>query len=300
MASETILLEMTRRDLLATLAATSTTFGMQQTWQMSVEGYIFQQYAERANKPLDGVIDEVLPMARSAGFKNIELNPSFFAPAIRKHVLSLISSQGFMMPSVYVGGPMHEKGLAKQTIATAVEIGKVCAPFGCHAIVNNPDPKRNNEPKTGVELAVQADSLTLMGNTLAEHGIQLRVHHHTPQLENNAREWRSILQDTDPKHVFLCVDVDWAYEGGFDPVEFLREAGERVREIHMRSAKKKLWLEDLEDSDIDYRAVASLLKKSGLNPLIVVELAYRANTVVKRSLEKDLQLSRLYAESIFN
>ena len=58
------------------------------------------------------------------------------------------------------------------------------------------------------ELNVQADSLNRMGRTLDEHGFQLRVHHHTPQLIDNAREWHRILLHTDPEYVDICVDVD--------------------------------------------------------------------------------------------
>ena len=194
---------------------------------------------------------------------------------------------------------MHEKGAADRTIATALEFGGLCVPFGCKAIVNNPDPKPDNSPKTDAELNTQAESLNRMGLTLAQHGFDLRVHHHTPQLLQNAREWRNILHHTDPEYVHICVDVDWAYESGFDPVPFLQEVGNRLREIHVRSAKNKLWLEDLENSDIDYHQVAEYLHKENLAPFIVVELAYRPNTAVTRPLKEDLRLSRIYAEKIF-
>jgi inosose dehydratase len=138
-----------------------------------------------------------------------------------------------------------------------------------------------------------------MGRALASEGFELRVHHHTPQLENGAREWRYILAHTDPKFVAICVDVDWAYEGGFPAVPFLREVGNRLREIHVRSAKNKVWLEDVEDSDIDYRQVAAYLKERRLYPLVVVELAYRGETAVTRSLEEDLRRSRVYTERVF-
>jgi inosose dehydratase len=266
---------------------------------MAVEGYIFQQYAQSLKRPLQDVIDQVLPMARAAGFRNIELNPEFFAPAMRDRVLALLRSQRLEMPSLYVGGPMHEKAGADKTIATALELGNICRPFGCKAIVNNPDPKRGEAAKTDAELALQAESLNRMGRTLAEHGFDLRVHHHTPQLADNAREWRHILRHTDAEYVHICVDVDWAYEGGFEPISFLREVGQRLREIHVRSARNKIWLEDLEDSDIDYGKVADYLKQAGLAPLVVVELAYRPNTVVTRSLREDLRRSRIYAERIF-
>jgi len=266
---------------------------------MAVEGYIFQQYAQSLKQPLQGVMSQVLRMARTAGFRNIELNPAFFAPEGRDQTLSLIRLLDLRMPSLYLGGSMHETEGANRAIATALEFGNMAAPFGCKAIVNNPDPKAGDTPKTDAELTVQADSLNRMGRTLAQHGFDLRVHHHTPQLAENAREWRHILHNTDPEYVHICVDVDWAYEGGFEPIPFLQEVGNRLREIHVRSARNKLWLEDLEDSDIDYRKIANYLSEEDLAPLIVVELAYRPNTTVTRSLEKDLQLSRVYAEKIF-
>ena len=291
---------MTRRELLLALAASSSAAAKSESSRMSVEGYIFQQYAERLHRTLGEVVGDVFGMAHSAGFRNIEVGPAFFTPDIRDRVLSLLHSLDLRMPSVYVGGPMHEKEAADRTIAQALEVGKICAPFGCKAIVNNPDPKQNHESKTSAELAVEADSLNRMGRALADHGFELRVHHHTPQLENNGREWKYILGNTDDRYVYICVDCDWAYEGGFDPLAFMRGVGKRLREIHIRSAKNKIWLEDLEDSDIDYTKIAEYLKRENLQPLLVVELAYRPNTSVTRSLEEDLRISRIYAEKIFS
>jgi sugar phosphate isomerase/epimerase len=288
---------MTRRVFLATVASAVSASPLKS--MLAVEGYIFQQYAQSLKRPLEAVIPDALRMVRNAGFRDIELNTAFLQPAGRARTLSLVRSFGLRMPSFYVGGAMHEQDKADQTISRALEFGNVCRPFGCNAIVNNPDPKPNDEPKTDAELAVQAESLNRMGRRLAGNGFELRVHHHTPQLANNAREWRHLLRHTDPEYVHICVDVDWAYEGGFEPIAFLREVGSRLREIHVRSARNKLWLEDLEASDIDYGRVADYLREQGLNPLIVVELAYRLNTIITRSLEEDLRLSRLYAEKVF-
>src|SRR5450755_2128843 len=279
---------MTRRNLVLSALTAAVCSAATRKSTMAVEGYIFQQYAQSLKQPLQDVIGQALPMARSAGFRNIELNPAFLTPEMRDHALSLIRSLGLLMPSLYVGGSMHEKEGADRTVAAALEFGDLCAPFGCKAIVNNPDPKPGDVSKTDSELDFQAGSLSRMGRALAKQGFSLRVHHHTPQLAENAREWRHILQHTDPEYVHICVDVDWAYEGGFEPIPFLREVGSRLQEIHVRSARNRIWLEDLEDSDIDYRGVAGYLRGRGLSPLIVVELAYRPATPITRSLEEDL------------
>ena len=146
---------------------------------------------------------------------------------------------------------------------------------------------------------MQASALNDLGRVLKDNHFELRVHHHTPELVENAREWRYILNNTDPKYVALCLDLDWVHQGGLNPLALMREAGARVREIHVRNAKDKLWLEALEDGDIDYREIAAFMKREKLKPLVVVELAYRENTAITRPLAEDLRLSRIYAEQVF-
>ncbi len=290
---------MTRREWVLLSASSLMCRASEPASRLSVESYIFQQYAERQKKPLGAVIDEIFPMVRNAGFHNIELNPAFFAPDLRDRVLAALRSNDLSMPSVYVGGGMHTKALAQATTKLALEIGALCKPFGCTAVVNNADPKPHQAQKTDEELVVEAASMNELGRVLAENGFQLRVHNHTPEMMDNAREWRYILHHTDPKYVTFCLDLDWVHQGGLDPLELLREAGKRVTEIHVRNAKNKLWLESVEAGDIDYRKVASLLSEKHVEPLIVVELAYRENTVITRPLGEDLRLSRIYTERIF-
>jgi inosose dehydratase len=266
---------------------------------MSVEGYIVQQYATRQKKPLGDVLAEVFGMAHAAGFHNIEINQGFFTSELRERTLALLKANELRMPSVYVGGAMHTRDAAAATTARALEIAGLCKPFGCVAVVNNPDPKPAAAQKTDEELTVQASSLNYLGQILKRNGFELRVHHHTPELVDNAREWRHILQHTDPKYVALCLDLDWVHQGGLKPLDLLKEAGNRVHEIHVRNAKDKLWLEDLEDGDVDYREIAAFMKQEKLKPLVVVELAYRDNTTITRPLVEDLRLSRIYAEQVF-
>ena len=270
-----------------------------QSSRLSVEGYIFQQYAERQHKKLADVLDEIFPMAHKAGFRNIELNQGFLSPELRSHVLDLVEANGLRMPSVYVGGAMHRRDLADRTISQALEIAGLCKKFGCRAVVNNPDPKPHDVPKTDAELAVQVKMLNLLGRELADRGFQFWTHAHAPQMADNAREWRYNLQHTDPKYVWVCLDIDWVYQGGQKPMELLREAGRRVASLHLRNSHHKVWLESFTNGDIDYRQIASYLKQINLKPLLVVELAYMKQTVVTRPLEEDLRLSRVHAERVF-
>ncbi|MGH7969508.1 MAG: sugar phosphate isomerase/epimerase family protein [Limisphaerales bacterium] len=292
---------MKRRDLL--LMGPAALLGLAakryQSSSLSVEGYIFQQYAERQHKKLADVLDEIFPMAHRAGFRNIELNQGFLTLDLRSRVLELVQSNGLQMPSVYVGGSMHRRDLADRTISQALEIASLCKKLGCRAVVNNPDPKPHDVPKTDAELAVQVKMLNLLGKELAKRGFQFWTHAHAPQMANHAREWRYNLHHTDPKYVWVCLDIDWVYQGGQKPMELLREAGRRVASLHLRNSHHKVWLESFTSGDIDYRQISPYLKQINLKPLLVVELAYMKQTVVTRPLEEDLRLSRIYAERVF-
>src|SRR5258708_19817213 len=91
-----------------------------------------------------------------------------------------------------------------------------------------------------------------MGQTLAEKGVQLRIHHHAAEMLENAREWRHILKHTDPKYVYLCLDLEHAHRSAVDPDTLLREAGKRTSEIHVRNQIKRLPTEPFVKGDIDH------------------------------------------------
>lgn len=297
-------MNLTRREAL--LGAAATFLSLSATGEahsspspLSVESYIWQQHTSRSGKKLGDGVDEFFEIVRKAGFHNVELSNSFLTPDLRDRVIELIQSNGLSMPSVYVGGAMHEEKLADATIAQSLDIARFCKKVGCRAVVGDPKPKEGEAEKTDAELAVQAAMLDKMGKALAAEGYQYWVHNHTPEMTNNAREWRNTLNHTDPNYVWMCLDIDWVNQGGQDPLALLRAAGKRAACLHLRNANHKLWLESLDNGDIDYRTIAAYLKSARLQPLLVVELAYRPQTVITRPLEEDLRLSRVYAEHTF-
>jgi len=291
----------TRRQAFATAlaAAGSLATATPRSSRLSLEGYIFQNLAAREKKPLGDMLDDLFAAVPYAGFQNIELNHGFFTPALRDKVIALTRKHSLLMPSVYVGGGMHEEALADKTTASALEIGGLCKQFACTAVVNNPDTKPKNAPKTDEELDTQARLLNRLGKTLAGQGLHLRIHHHTVEMADNAREFRHILHHTDPQYVTLCVDVEHAEHGGMDPNVILREGGKRVTEIHVRNKVKTVPLEAFGPGDIDDVQIARTVKETGASPLVVIELTYHADTVITRDFRESLKMSRQYAEKTF-
>ncbi len=268
--------------------------------RLAVEIYIWVELLARQHRSLSDGMPEIFSTAKAAGFRNIELNNDFFAPSLAGRTLSLLRKNGLKAPSVYVGGAMHEAAAGAQTSQQALSVFTAARKAGCQAIVCDPSPKPDGE-KTDQELATQVKLVNRLGRDLAAQGGALRFHNHKVELKSNGREWRFMLDNTDPKYVSVCLDIDWVNQAGADPMSLLQEAGSRVTEIHIRSSRNLVWQESVAGGgDVDYGPIAAYLKRGRMEPLIVVELAYADKTTVTRPLEEDLRLSREFAEQTFD
>jgi inosose dehydratase len=290
---------MNRRTFLQSLLAGSVCYGAPAQGRLLAQAYVWQQWASSNKKKLAEAIDEIFPATRRAGYHHMELTSAFFAPDIRERTISLAQASGLDVPIVYHGGTLHEPDAAAKTIAEALEFADVAKPLGVKAVNTNANPKAGRAPKTEDELAAQAKALNTFGEKLHDRGLQFQLHSHDPELAQNAREWRYMLNHTDPKLVSLCADVHWLFRGGQDPYALMAEAGKRVASLHLRNSVNKTWSESLGDGDVDYRRVASILHKSGIKPYLVVELAYEKETHPTHKVEEDMLSSRTYAEKVF-
>jgi inosose dehydratase len=138
-----------------------------------------------------------------------------------------------------------------------------------------------------------------LGADLKLRGLRLLVHAHAPEMANHAREWRYFFHHTTAANVGICLDTHWVYRGGEIVMEILTEAGTRVGDVHLRNSANGIWLEELADGDVDYKAVAAELKKLRYKGWLTVELAWDPQTQRTRPLVEDLKRSREYTERVF-
>jgi len=297
----------TRREMLsglaklasATLLSRQLLFGAQYAPKLSVEIYIWIQHLESEKKTLAEGVEEVLASFHGAGYHRVELNQDFFQPALRERTFTLLAKNHLAPETVYAGTTLHESAAAEKSVGAVVELARLLKPHGTRVIVTNPSPKPGQALKSEEELDTQAKNVDRLAEEISGLGMKLALHHHTPELLEHAREWRHLMQHTDPNRVYCCVDVHWAYRGGQEVMSFLRETGDRLVELHLRNSRKGIWMEDFGPGDIDYQKVADYLREISFNGYLVVELAYEKGTQITRSLDEDLRLSRLYTEKVF-
>ena len=291
----------TRRQALAGIAALRPLAGQHSDYRPVLMSQIYvwtQQFYEQKKSLADG-LEEAFRGTSRAGFRHIELMYACFTADLRDQTIDLLKRHKLTAPIVYNGGVMHQEEPARKTIEQTLQLAEWTKGAGTVAVNVNPSPKPKRERKTDAELDTQAKALNRLGAELRGRGMKLVIHHHDPELMENAREWKHIAKNTDPKLVRFCVDVHWALRGGQDPVAFVREALPRTSSYHLRNSKQGVWLEDLVDGDVDYRTIAADLKKAKFSGYLVVELAYEKGTQITRPLEENLKRSRLWAERVF-
>jgi inosose dehydratase len=267
--------------------------------KLSVEVFIWLQHLASEKKALAEGVAEVLASFHGTGYRRVELNQDFFKGELRDKTFVLLAKYNLTPETIYTGTTLHEAAAAEKSIKEVVELARLLKPHRTRVIVTNPSPKPSQARKTDQELDTQARYVDQLGAELHQQGMKLALHHHTPELADNAREWHHLLQHTNPNRVYCCVDVHWAYRGGQDVMTFIRETRNRLAVLHLRNSKQGVWTEDFGPGDVDYQKVADYLRGISFKGYLVVELAYEKNTQITRSLDEDLRLSRLYAEKVF-
>ncbi len=255
--------------------------------------WIYMQY--KRHEDLDGCLAEV----GAAAFDGVEgwcdlhfgdgARAAATAAALRRH--------GLRMPSAYSGGCMHDRNRAETAIDAILAQAERArgADVGFQGVSLNPDVA----DKTDAELGEQCRNLDRLGSRLADMGLFLAIHNHTPEVRNNARELRAAMAHTDPAHVGLCLDVEWVLRGGLEPLAFLAEYADRVRTLHLRQSHGGVWAEAFEEGDIDYRAVDRHLRRAGFGGWLIVENSHEKDTAPHRPLAEVQADSRTYVRSVF-
>jgi inosose dehydratase len=263
--------------------------------KIAVQCYVWtQDLAARGISLADG-LPQLFSETASAGYKRIELMASFFTAATRPRTEALLKEHGFQLPIVYSGARLYDNA-ATVSAARVVELAAIVKPLGCRIINVNPDPKPDQAAKSEAELNIQARNVEILRGQLRDQGVRLILHHHSPEMKDAAREWHHLLHNTEAG---LCIDVDWVFQGGQDPLALLKAAGDRLASLHLRNASGGIWTQSLAEGDYDYQPLREHLKQIGFDGYLVVELAWNPKTVKTRTLRENLQHSRQWAEETF-
>jgi sugar phosphate isomerase/epimerase len=241
-------------------------------------------------------LDEAFAAIKRAGFDNVEGDTGM---ARNPKLLEALKRHGLGYPASYSGGTFHVEAEAAKSIQAMVADAKAAREIGVRIINCNPSVKAGGAEKTDDELALQARMLDRCGAELRALGIRFAIHNHSPEMRSNAREIHYDLRHTQPENVWFNADVEWIRHGGGDPVAMLEEYGDRTASVHIRDAVGTQWVQALGDGDLDFPAMAKVLKAKKFAGVLSFEIAIDPATKVTRSIEENHHLSRACIRKVF-
>jgi sugar phosphate isomerase/epimerase len=206
-------------------------------------------------KMLESDFAKTIQMLASLGYKEIELYGPFpfstpsaqerwarVTPSLgfsgsgyfgrsAEEVRDVVNKNGMKIPSVHTDYEtllQNMEGLAKASSVLGFEY--VCLP----AI---PEEKR----KTLDDYKRVADEFNVIGESAKKHNLKFAYHNHGygfKPMEGKV-PMTMLLEMTDPKTVFLEMDIYWTTAGGADPVEYLKKYSGRYHLMHLKDMKEK-------------------------------------------------------------
>jgi len=273
------------------------------THMFSVQIYCWVQVYEQQKKNAHDYMEEVLAQTKEAGYQAIEL--SFPTKENADRARELLPKSGLKLPSMYVGGKMHEENW-RETVELAATKARWGREFGAKVVVVNPDPIAWGKllDKTDDQLKRQAEALQTLGEKVSAEGMQLAYHTHDAEMRQSAREFHHMMQATDAEHVGFCFDTHWVFRGAgnsqlamFDVFKMYKS---RLKSLHLRQSQAGVWTETFGEGDIDYPRLANLLREMNFQGPMTLEQCFETGTELKLPPVERFKRTREAAEKIFN
>ena len=212
-----------------------------------------QLYSVRAEleKDYEGV------MRKIAGFGYKFVEPAGFPGTTLEKAAKLYDELGIRALS------MHGQLPVGDDVNQAIETAKA---LGAEYIVSGKGP---DDFKTVDDIKKVAELFSEASANAAKHGIRIGYHNHYWEMDivDGAPGYRIFMENT-PDDVKMEIDTYWVKVGGLDPVEVIKEAGERAPLIHMK------------DGDIEPRAPMKAVGSGAMDFPPIVEAAEFAELLV--------------------
>ena len=141
----------------------------------------------------------------------------------------------------------------------------------------------------GGEWELLCRGLDQLGRIAADRGFKLCYHHHMGTVVQTSAETDRMMENTDPRYVFLCYDTGHFTFAGEDPLAMLKKYVDRVGHVHLKDmrlpvvaqAREQGWsfLQAVRngaftvpgDGDVDFDPVFRTLADAGYQGWLLVE-----------------------------
>lgn len=184
-----------------------------------------------------------------AGFTGCEIGNKYpKAPAELKYELDLrgmrIASRWFS--SFLLTKPYEEvekEFLDELDFLAAVGANRINVSEQSHSIQGQTDTPILGDAKyvmNDEEWQRFCEGLNKLGEAANKRGFKLCFHHHMGTVVQTADETDRMMQNTDPRYVFLCYDTGHFTFAGEDPLTMLKKYADRVGHVHLKDMRREV------------------------------------------------------------
>lgn len=231
----------------------------------------------------------VLGEMSSLGFTATELGAPGFLPEDGLDVQSELAKYGMTLLGGFTPVVLHDSSKRQETIDSARETAKLFQKAGATKFISSvvqdmdwshPRALSNDEQKH------MAEMLGVIDEICEEHGLQQVLHPHVQTLVETKDDISRVLDTCD---VNFCLDTGHMAFGGQDPVQFAKDAMDRVGHVHLKdirldmteavlkrevslmSATQAGLFTELGQGDVDIAGVVQTLESKGYRGWYVIE-----------------------------
>lgn len=175
-----------------------------------------------------------------AGYRRMEMLSGTMSATPIEKIKGYLDKYGLVINHIWHGGTLYPAQVAEKTIAGTIEVLDRFKDFKSPEFFF--DPFGDRGPLSDDDARTQNRGLDRIGREVKDRGMKLCVHNHEGPMRYGAKEWLGVVHNTDPALVLMCLDMDWTWQAGTDPLPLLYEAGDRDRlgALHMRTQHKKI------------------------------------------------------------
>lgn len=182
----------------------------------------------------------VLPEMVSLGLTATELGAPGFLPDTAEAVTEVLRQYGMTLVGGFVPLVLHDPAQWPEMLRRAEQTARLFqACGGTHFVTAavQDDGWSRPQPLDAAGMAVLGEGLAQVDEVCAAHGLVQVLHPHVDTLVESAADVQLALEHT---QVAWCLDTGHLMIGGTDPVEFARQAGDRVRHVHLKDVDRSV------------------------------------------------------------
>ncbi len=190
--------------------------------------------------------DEILREMSELGYEGTEMSRKF--PNDTQQLKYKLQANGLKLTSGWKSVHFSDPTKREEEMESYKKHVDFLKAMGCNHVVTCEErdlhhgPNENRAvPLSDEEWGYLVEGLHEAGRYCEQQGMELIYHFHGQTVVETPEQIEKLMNMTDPNLVHLLYDTGHAYYGGNDPLQVLKKYSNRIRYVHLKDVRKKVY-----------------------------------------------------------